>query len=781
MASFVLGTIGTMIGGPIGGYIGSTIGSYIDNNYLFPIRSEGPRLTDLAVTASSYGRPIGIFYGEENRAAGNIIASSGLIETKTKRKVSGKGGPAQKITEYNYSATFAVLIGEGEIQGIKKIWANNKVIFDVDDPLLGMNSKPLVGHFTDFFTPGGSGVMWRSMTVYPGDFEQLPDPVLQTITGPDTPAYRGSAYVVFERLQLADFGNRIPNIEFLVSGTKEATTGKIVTDLIRRCGLDPNVASTVALDHPVRGYAVGRETTATAVIRPLGLAFNFDIAEAGGALRAQSKTASIAGAIPSGDLGAVDGNTSADYPWEWSRDAVTKLPKEAAITYPDPERDFQPNTQTDRRTTGTEDSNLSAEMPIVMDVEHAQQVASRMLWEAHIATQGFTSSLSDRWRYLEVGRSYLVETPAGFEPLRLRSATRGANGVIEIEMQRDSAEVYSTPLSGSQAGTPPNRLKLPGASELVLLDLPLLVEADKNKESGFYVGVMAATEGWRGAQVLRASEAAGSYEPIADVAYDLVAGEISQALPPPPAGFNSATDFDDDTVIRVALNRSDMMLASVTDADLVAGANAIYVGPRAGSGGEIIQFGEAEMVSPGVYDLTHLKRGQRGTEGMWSQPVGSFFVLLETAALTRVDFGYSDVGVTSWYKAVSILLDEDAADPVAWTNGGAGLRPYAPVDLDLEGVTGGDLDLSWVRRSRIGWGISPPPLAEEYEAYVVQIRNAAGTSTVREINVSEPFATYTAAQQTVDFGAPVSSLRWRVAQISASYGPGAFASAYSDV
>lgn len=68
---------GSLIGGPIGGRIGFLAGQFL-GNALFGNADdrvvEGPRLTDLSVTASSYGRPIPIAYGA-NRIGGNVIWS----------------------------------------------------------------------------------------------------------------------------------------------------------------------------------------------------------------------------------------------------------------------------------------------------------------------------------------------------------------------------------------------------------------------------------------------------------------------------------------------------------------------------------------------------------------------------------------------------------------------------------------------------------------------------------------------------------------------------------
>ena len=53
------------------------------------------------------------------------------------------------------------------------------------------------------------------MRLYTGDEAQTADPLIVAKEG-EAPAYRGLAYVVFERLPLADFGNRIPQLSFEV-------------------------------------------------------------------------------------------------------------------------------------------------------------------------------------------------------------------------------------------------------------------------------------------------------------------------------------------------------------------------------------------------------------------------------------------------------------------------------------------------------------------------------------------------------------------------------------
>jgi hypothetical protein len=58
-------------------------------------------------------------------------------------------------------------------------------------------------------------------TIYPGDELQMPDPLIQASESvAATPAYRGLGYFVYDKLPLASFGNRIPNLRAEVHYTK---------------------------------------------------------------------------------------------------------------------------------------------------------------------------------------------------------------------------------------------------------------------------------------------------------------------------------------------------------------------------------------------------------------------------------------------------------------------------------------------------------------------------------------------------------------------------------
>ena len=75
-------------------------------------------------------------------------------------------------------------------------------------------------------------------------------------------------------------------------------------------------------------------------------------------------------------------------------------------------------------------------------------------------------------------------------------------------------------------------------------------------------------------------------------------------------------------------------LGSIDDIALFAGGNAAAISDGSGLW-ELLQFREAELVGPETWRLSHLLRGQQGTEAVMQPvwPAASTFVLLDAAEL----------------------------------------------------------------------------------------------------------------------------------------------------
>ena len=173
MASVMFSTIGQAVGGPMGAAIGASVGASVDGA-LFAPRRNGQ---ELLVQRSAYGEIVPKLFGRM-RMAGQLIWA--LPMQSGARKGSGRR---------TAGTSFAVALSARPILGIGRIWADGKPM-DL------------------------SGVTWRW---YPGDETQAADPFIAARMGAaNTPAYRGTAYVVFEDLPLGPFGDRVPQLNFEV-------------------------------------------------------------------------------------------------------------------------------------------------------------------------------------------------------------------------------------------------------------------------------------------------------------------------------------------------------------------------------------------------------------------------------------------------------------------------------------------------------------------------------------------------------------------------------------
>ncbi len=182
MAQVILSAVGQALGGPVGGWIGAQIGSAIDRtaiNSLAPARQVGARLTGLQLTGSAQGDPVKQVYGRA-RVAGTIIWAARLKENRSTTRASKTSG---KTESFSYSLSFAVGLCAGPIDGIGRIWADGQLLDQ-------------------------SAIAYR---LYRGEESQTPDTLIEVVEG-TAPAYRGLAYLLFEDLDITQFGNRPPNL-----------------------------------------------------------------------------------------------------------------------------------------------------------------------------------------------------------------------------------------------------------------------------------------------------------------------------------------------------------------------------------------------------------------------------------------------------------------------------------------------------------------------------------------------------------------------------------------
>lgn len=210
MATVVLAIGATALASNIGAGIAATaalqfgaamLGGYFDSKVLFrkklPGVPEGPRLEEVSNTTSGYGIPVYELFGTM-KFAGNIIWCAPIEERHVGQ-------------EWHYFSTLAIGICRGPIDGLMRVWANDKLLGD-----LRLEKGQLA-------IPPAAGAAWPDILTYRlhlGTETQTPDPSIvedRQASDEEVPAFRGLAYFVVEDFPLSFSGGVIPNFTFEVS------------------------------------------------------------------------------------------------------------------------------------------------------------------------------------------------------------------------------------------------------------------------------------------------------------------------------------------------------------------------------------------------------------------------------------------------------------------------------------------------------------------------------------------------------------------------------------
>lgn len=755
------GAIGFFLGGPLGLVQGASLG-LTAGSILFPTKLpnvQGPRLEDLTVTLSTYGSPIPLIYGVF-RAAGNIIWATDLVEVSSTTKQKGKGGGGQKVTNFSYFGNFAVAVNGREISSIRRIWANKKIVFDVDSP---DNPTPVVlsdGVSLLYDFPGRGEIR-----IYHGN-QTIPDDKITAVEGvANTPNYKEIAYLVFtgsNGYALADFGNSIPNIEVEIEADDYIQVGDVIRDICNRMGAP--VTSEMWVDDELMGYAVSSQTNAVDALIPLSLAYDFDMIEELHQITVINRPRALVATIDYDDLAAHGDGGSAPDLLPLVRAYEDSVPVRVDVTYPDPEYDYQTGVQSLQRVQVNGDLVRDVQLPVVVTAAMARQVAARVMWGQAGERVTATINLSDKWQHLRAGDAIALPVPGGYLPFRIVNVIRGQDATIRMDVTYDDAAAYLYGLPGAELPPTGNIFKQPEISTWIVIDTTMLT-ADSTT-TGFYWG-MHSGPNWKGATFERSTDGV-NFSIIAGEALKAFIGDVSAAL---PAG--SSTVWDEINTITVVMRSDDVPLDSATAEEVYNGANAFWLGDLDGNAnGEIIQFRDATLTAPNTYLLSGLLRGRLATDfAIPLHGTNEVFVLLQPNVFDA-DFGSTDWNLVRQYVAYSRYVDESLVTPRDFTNTGERARPRSPVHVHGERDGSFNLTITWVPRTRIpttGLAVLVP-LGEAIEAYEIDI--LSGVTVVRTITASTPTAVYTAAEQTTDGFTPGDPIDMVIYQMSNIRGRG---------
>ncbi len=717
MATLVLTVVGSVVGGPIGAAIGAVVGQQIDSRLFAPKGRKGPRLGDLAAQSSTYGSPIPRLYGR-SRVAGTVIWATDLVEDR--RKVStGKGRPKQ--TTYTYSANFAVALSARRISRVGRIWADGKL---------------LRGDGGDFKTQ----TMFR---LYDGSEDQSVDPFIASAEGIGAaPAYRGTAYALFEDFQLADYGNRIPALSFeVIADEAPVSIGTILSDLDAGISATaPTLLDGLAVTgESARGIAGGLMEGVTLYARDDGAVLQI------------SETAPAGPAVTRQDFGATADGKSVPL-LQQDRRPWSALPRRRTLSYYDVDRDYQLGSQSVLRPDlGPREvrSELAASLT---------STAARVLIERKTAEAGAGRdeiSLSLPWRYLTLGPAERIIIP-GIAGHWLVREMRLEGMVVRLSLTRlpSSAPIPIVATDPGRGLFEPDLLH--GPTALALLDLPWLGTGVATSPAVY--AVAAGTQpGWRRAGLLQSNDGGLTYDDIGATAAPAIMGAAITSLGP-----TAGQGFDTHNGVEVDLLHSAMILSPSTPDSLIAGRNLALLGD------ELIQFERADPLSATRYRLSGLLRGRRGTEAaMAAHSIGERFILIETEAMLPLVVPIEAATISIQAQGLGDTLSVQRQVDVKQN----ALIPLSPVHLTATRWPSGDTEIRWARRSRDGWhwvDHVDAPLGEDGERYRITLTTGGGAA--RSEEVSNPSFIYSAAARTADYTAGALIMAIEVRQLG-SFGP----------
>lgn len=493
----------------------------------------------------------------------------------------------------------------------------------------------------------------------------------------------------------------------------------------------------------VDGYVVSRQSTGRSALENLRTAYMFDAVESSGKVRFTLRGTAAQITIPKDDLAAHEAGEEVGPTTLITRKQELELPRSVSIVYPNPAIDYEQDAQTaTRQTVTTTKDQIKIEVPVVMSASKALQIAESIQANAWMGRTKYTFSTTIKYSYLEPGDLVTVEDAV------VRLVKKTEQGIlIQWEAVHDDSDIWNQTTEGVE---PPQRIttiSVITVTQLLTLELPPL--NDQHNTMGVYLGASGLPGGdWNGAVIYKDTGLGQSF--LFAMTAATTWGKTLTALP----RWKGGSHVDESSILRVALVAG--TLSAITREKLLMEGNALAVGSPS-TGWEILCFRDAVQEIDGSWTLTGLLRGRRGTEQLFaSHTANEYVVLLDTKTMRLATGELSELGTSVDFSATSI--GSSHTTDTALSIQGTILKPLSPCRCIGVKESNGDFTLRWIRRTRIagGWNnYGDVPLGEDSEAYELEILRPDGTVARTVTGLTAQSTTYTSAQQSTDFTAPM--------------------------
>lgn len=703
----------------VAGFVGNLLGSLFA-----PIsKQEGPRLDDLTLPKSEYGKSIPKIYGMA-KTTGNLVWGRPLKE-KTTRISSGTFKASVEQTRYYYYGTAAWLLCEGNVV-LKKVWANGKLLWNSD----ASNGQ----------TAAGSENWSKYFTFYGGD-QVTPDSVIESYEGVGrVPTFKGKAYIRFDELPLEIFGNRLPEISCEVQSGINPTLKEVIVNVCMRAGIAEDDIDVSQISGNINGFAAANNgETYRDILEELGQIYFFYAYQEGSNIkfRHYQRPGTIT-AIPVEDLASREEGTERPDNYIQKKRFGSELPSNVSLTFQNKLANFEQDVQNAFRST-----NLVSLQRIHQNDENVNTKCSLSRTEAFISAHRILHQiwatrvtyenifLPPKWiNALSVGEVVSLPTgnnPYNLIPIQITDLEIGANLMLSCKGQlydgnipAQSIEIHVDEATNSADSVFSSNWN--GGGVVQLLD----IQGIKTTDYAAYLGVYSDTPEYTTAEILIGDDEV-NLASLSSVNDQITHGKCLSVLG------DSRTDILDKTnTLIVQLNKT---IGSLSEVDFYNLNTILLVG------NELISFQNAVLTGENTYLLSYFIRGLFNTEKYTSGHGAN-----ETVYLINSNFATVTSLINNqlkYYAALSAYDDIDFVEksPFIWTAKSAEcytishLKTYNYQDHLL---------FTWKRRTRgyTNWNISADaPLNEAFEKYFVQY-SVASLSFIRSFYTSESYFSY---------------------------------------
>jgi len=486
---------------------GGIVFSYIDSNFIMPgifggdqVQPRGSRIEDLSVQGTKEGTPSKFVLGTSAKISGQVIWATDLTPSYTEVDGGGGGGKggaqaANTVGQTTYSMSVAIRICDtdglpeetpgdglgGRISRVLKVWANGKEIYNYKaiDPDTGFPTLNDEDRYDN---------RYDNMAIYYGN-QTTTDPTIDasmnfnfwnsteseqnaSVNNNPTPTYKGSAYVVINDLQLNDFGNRLPNFEFLIEATNEETDTGItdgeftepryytyrsaLTQVCERAGMPATDFDVSRIpsplnpeDYSIAGIQSAGDQESARIIEHLMLAGNLIPREDNGVLVFEERGTQPPVTLNPEQFGSFEFGKDGRFELPFWREEVydVDLPKRVAVSFDDAACNYDRGVRIASKLNTTNSNERKIDLPMTLTDTQASLIAQRALWSIWGVRDQVEGTLPASNIALNPGdliRTTLTDSTSTWtEYIRLEKVSRGLNWSVQFRGRIEEPDIFT--------------------------------------------------------------------------------------------------------------------------------------------------------------------------------------------------------------------------------------------------------------------------------------------------------------------------------------------------